>query len=335
MKYISLLGSTGSIGKQTLEVVREHADIFRISALVAHSQSDVLIEQAKEFEPHIVGIVNTSKYLEVKEALKEYTHIGVISGEEALIAAAEEETCDVVLVAVLGVAGILPVIHGIKKGKQIALANKETLVAAGSLIMNLCKEYGVSILPVDSEHSAIFQCLEGQDKENVERLILTASGGALRDWKKEDLVRARASDCLKHPNWAMGRKITIDSATLFNKGLEVIEARWLFDVDYDSIDVVVHKESIVHSMIQMKDGAVLAQMGYPDMREPIQYALSYPKRLSMSMKPLSFQEVFSLTFTPPRWDDFPALRLAFEAGRLGGYAPAVYNAANEVAVEFF
>ena len=258
-----------------------------------------------------------------------------MGGKEALIAAATIQEATMVVTAIVGAAGIEPTVEAIKKRKTIGLANKETLVACGPLITSLAKEYGVQILPIDSEHSAIFQCLEVQNRENVDSLIVTASGGPLRTWDSDKIQTATAADCLRHPTWNMGNKITIDSASLFNKGLEVIEAHWLFGFDFDHIDVVVHPQSIVHSMIRMKDGAILAQMGNPDMREPIQYALTYPKRETLHMNHLDFSKVLQLEFLPPRYDDFPALRLAYEVGRASGFKPAVFNAANETAVYAF
>lgn len=332
MKNISILGSTGSIGKQALDVVRQHSNEFNVISLVAHSSVHKIIEQAKEFKPQIVGLINDSHYSLLKTELP---NTEIIMGKEALTVAAEQEVADIVLTAIVGAAGIEPTIKAINKGKDIALANKETLVAAGPLITKLCEENNVNIYPVDSEHSAIYQCLEGQNRENVSKLIITASGGPLRKWSKEDLAKATPKDCLLHPTWNMGNKITIDSSTLFNKGLEVIEAHWLFGFEYDDIDVVVHPQSIIHSMVQMKDGAILAQMGMPDMREPIQYALTAPKRLELTMKKLDFTEVMSLDFLPPRRKDFPALDLAYEVGKASGFKPAIFNAANEIAVYAF
>lgn len=332
MKHLSIIGSTGSIGRQTLDVVRQHKDEFAVSAIVAHSNVDVIEAQVKEFNPQFIGLVDEVAYKELKRRLP---HKTIYGGKEALLGAAQVESAQMVVTAIVGAAGIEPTIRAIEKGKDIALANKETLVAGGHLITDLCKKKQVSLLPVDSEHSALFQCLEGQNRHNVDKLIITASGGPLRDWSREDLDKATAADCLRHPTWSMGNKITIDSSTLFNKGLEVIEAHWLFGFDYDHIDVVVHPQSIVHSMIRMKDGAILAQLGNPDMREPIQYALTYPKRLPLQIEHLDFTKGLSLTFMPPRYDDFPALSLAFEVGRAGGFKPAVFNAANEIAVYAF
>ena len=330
MKAISILGSTGSIGTQTLDVVRQHLDQFKVVALVTHRNIDLLEKQIAEFQPTIAGVVDEQAYSILNERYQGATEI--VSGKEALSIAATLPEATMVVTAVVGAAGIEPTMAAIRAKKTIGLANKETLVACGSLITEAAEQYGVSILPIDSEHSAIFQCLEGQDRNNVEKLIVTASGGALRNWKSEDLYGATAKDCLAHPTWNMGSKITIDSATLFNKGLEVIEAHWLFNFDYNHIDVVVHPQSIVHSMIQMKDGAILAQLGNPDMREPIQYAMTYPKRYPLQMEHLDFTKGLDLQFMAPRWDDFPALRLAFTVGKEGGYAPAVFNAANEMAV---
>ena len=286
MKAISILGSTGSIGTQTLDVVRQHLDQFKVVALVTHRNIDLLEKQIAEFQPTIAGVVDEQAYSILNERYQGATEI--VSGKEALSIAATLPEATMVVTAVVGAAGIEPTMAAIRAKKTIGLANKETLVACGSLITEAAEQYGVSILPIDSEHSAIFQCLEGQDRNNVEKLIVTASGGALRNWKSEDLYGATAKDCLAHPTWNMGSKITIDSATLFNKGLEVIEAHWLFNFDYNHIDVVVHPQSIVHSMIQMKDGAILAQLGNPDMREPIQYAMTYPKRYPLQMEHLDF-----------------------------------------------
>ncbi len=333
MKYLSILGSTGSIGTQTIDVVNQHPDRFIIVALVAHHNIDLLEQQILAHEPIMAGVVDESAY----KALKSRYHgpTKLYCGEEALIAAATLQEATMVITAIVGAAGISPTVEAIKAKKTIGLANKETLVAGGPLITSLAKEHNVKILPIDSEHSAIFQCLEGQVKENVDKLIITASGGPLRTWTREQIQTATAADCLRHPTWSMGNKITIDSASLFNKGLEVIEAHWLFDFDFEHIDVVVHPQSIVHSMIMMKDGAILAQLGNPDMREPIQYAMTYPDRIPLAYKTLEFKELLELQFMPPRYDDFPALKLAFEVGRQGGFKPAVFNAANETAVYAF
>lgn len=333
MKYVSILGSTGSIGTQTLDVIRQHPDQFKAVALVANKNIDLLESQINEFRPLIAGVVDEKAYTILKERYKGPTKL--IGSKEALIAASTIQEATMVITAIVGAVGIEPTVEAIKAQKTIGLANKETLVAGGPLITSLTKAYNVPILPIDSEHSAIFQCLEGQHKSNVDSLILTASGGPLRTWSSERIASATAEDCLKHPTWNMGSKITIDSASLFNKGLEVIEAHWLFDFDFDHIDVVVHPQSIIHSMIRLNDGAILAQMGNPDMREPIQYALTYPKRMSLNMKHLDFKELLTLEFMPPRVDDFPALNLAYKVGKIGGFKPAVFNAANETAVYAF
>lgn len=333
MKYVSILGSTGSIGTQTLDVIRQHPDQFKAVALVANKNIDLLESQINEFRPLIAGVVDEKAYTILKERYKGPTKL--IGSKEALIAASTIQEATMVITAIVGAVGIEPTVEAIKAHKTIGLANKETLVAGGPLITSLAKAYNVPILPIDSEHSAIFQCLEGQNKSNVDSLILTASGGPLRTWSSERIASATAEDCLKHPTWNMGSKITIDSASLFNKGLEVIEAHWLFDFDFDHIDVVVHPQSIIHSMIRLNDGAILAQMGNPDMREPIQYALTYPKRMSLNMKHLDFKELLTLEFMPPRVDDFPALNLAYKVGKIGGFKPAVFNAANETAVYAF
>lgn len=333
MKYVSILGSTGSIGTQTLDVIRQHPNQFKAVALVANKNIDLLESQINEFRPLIAGVVDEKAYTILKERYKGPTKL--IGSKEALIAASTIQEATMVITAIVGAVGIEPTVEAIKAQKTIGLANKETLVAGGPLITSLAKAYNVPILPIDSEHSAIFQCLEGQDASNVDSLILTASGGPLRTWSSERIASATAEDCLKHPTWNMGSKITIDSASLFNKGLEVIEAHWLFDFDFDHIDVVVHPQSIIHSMIRLNDGAILAQMGNPDMREPIQYALTYPKRMSLNMKHLDFKELLTLEFMPPRVDDFPALNLAYKVGKIGGFKPAVFNAANETAVYAF
>ena len=306
MKYVSILGSTGSIGTQTLDVIKQHPDQFKALALVAHRNIDLLEQQINEFNPLIAGVVDEQAYMLLKERYHGSTKI--IGGKEALISAATIQEATMVVTAIVGAVGIEPTVEAIKARKTIGLANKETLVAGGPLITALAKEYNVAILPIDSEHSAIFQCLEGQAKSNVDSLILTASGGPLRTWSSERIASATAEDCLKHPTWNMGSKITIDSASLFNKGLEVI---------------------------RLNDGAILAQMGNPDMREPIQYALTYPKRMHLDMKHLDFKELLTLEFMPPRVDDFPALNLAYEVGKIGGFKPAVFNAANETAVYAF
>ena len=335
MKRIVILGSTGSIGCQTLEVVREHREDFEITALAAGSNIDKLEVQAREFLPRLVCVWDSEKALELKKRLSD-TGISVVNGMEGMIACATEDTADIVVGAVVGMIGILPTIEAIKAGKDIALANKETLVTAGHIIMPLAREKGVKLLPVDSEHSAIFQCLQGlHGEKEVEKIILTASGGPFRGRKLSDLKNIQVEDALKHPNWAMGRKITIDSSTMVNKGLEVIEAKWLFDVDFDDIQVVLQPQSIIHSMVQFTDGAVMAQLGTPDMRLPIQYALYYPYRRPLSGDRMDFWSMKEITFEKPDMETFRGLSLAYEAGKAGGSVPTVYNAANERAVARF
>lgn len=335
MKKIAILGSTGSIGTQTLEVVKEHREDFEITALAAGSSIDKLEKQAREFLPALVCVWDKEKALELKGRLSD-TKVTVVSGMEGMIACATEENTDIVVGAVVGMIGILPTIEAIKAGKDIALANKETLVTAGHIILPLAKEKGVKLLPVDSEHSAIFQCLQGSKGEReTEKIILTASGGPFRGKKQKDLLNIQVEDALKHPNWAMGRKITIDSSTMVNKGLEVIEAKWLFDVDFDDIEVVLQPQSIIHSMVQFSDGAVVAQLGTPDMRLPIQYALYYPYRKPLSGDRLDFGKISQITFEKPDMETFRGLSMAYEAGRTGGSMTTVYNAANERAVARF
>lgn len=334
MKRIAILGSTGSIGTQTLDVVRMQEDI-QVVALAAGSNIDKLEEQITEFHPKVVCVWDEKKALELKRRLKENAVIEIVTGMDGLIACATESSVEIVVAAVVGMIGICPTIEAIKAGKNIALANKETLVTAGHIIMPLAREYNVSILPVDSEHSAIFQSLQGFDNKEVSKLILTASGGPFRGKKKSELRHIQVEDALKHPNWTMGRKITIDSSTMVNKGLEVIEAKWLFGVDYDQIEVVVQPQSVIHSMVEYQDGAVIAQLGTPDMRLPIQYALYYPKRCSIPGERLNFYELGQLTFERPDMETFRGLQLAYEAGKIGGSMPTVYNAANEKAVAMF
>ncbi|HHX11962.1 MAG TPA: 1-deoxy-D-xylulose-5-phosphate reductoisomerase, partial [Clostridiales bacterium] len=334
MKKISLLGSTGSIGTQTLDIVREHEEL-KITALAAGSNIDLLEKQVREFNPSLVCVYNEEKALELRENIKDL-YTTVVSGMEGLIACATESEANTVVTAMVGMIGILPTIEAIKAGKNIALANKETLVTAGHIIMPLIKEKGVSLLPVDSEHSAIFQSLNGEDVKEANKIILTASGGPFRGKKLKDLANVKVKDALNHPNWSMGHKITIDSATMVNKGLEVMEAAWLFDMSVDNIEVVVHPQSIIHSMVEYIDGSVIAQLGVPDMKLPIQYALFYPNRLKMAdSKNLDFKTIKQLTFEEPDMETFYGLRLGFEAGKAGGSMPTVYNAANEWAVAAF
>ena len=334
MKKIAILGSTGSIGTQTLEVVREHSDELSVTALAAGTNKERLLEQIREFHPSLVSLSDEKMALELKREL-EGTGVEVLSGMEGLIAVAGMEESDIVVTAVVGMMGILPTMEAIKKGKDIALANKETLVTAGHLIIPMAKEYGVSILPVDSEHSAIFQCLHNARKQDVDSILLTASGGPFRGKSLEDLSKVTLEDALRHPNWSMGQKITIDSSTMVNKGLEVMEARWLFDVDYSRIQVVVQPQSIIHSMVQFVDGAILAQLGTPDMKVPIEYALFYPERRSLAGERLDFGTLKSITFEKPDYNVFRGLALALEAGKAGGTMPTVFNAANEKAVAKF
>lgn len=334
MKKIALLGSTGSIGTQTLEVVREHREHFQIEVLTANNNSDLLIAQALEFRPNTVVITNEDKYQQVFDALDK-EDIKVFAGEKALSHVVQYDEISIVLTALVGYVGLLPTIKAIESGKSIALANKETLVVAGQMITELAKEKGVNIYPVDSEHSAIFQCLVGEFHNPIEKIILTASGGPFRGKDRTFLKTATKKDALKHPNWEMGAKITIDSASMMNKGLEVIEAKWLFGLRDDQIDVIVHPQSIIHSMVQFEDGSIKAQMGLPDMKLPIQFALGYPDRLKSSYPRFDFVDYPSLTFEKPDMETFRNLQLAFDAMKKGGNQPCVLNAANEIAVEEF
>ena len=327
-RKICILGSTGSIGTQALQVIEEHADLFEAYVLTAGSNSRLLIEQARKFLPCAVVIADESKYDEVKEALADQP-IQVYAGDEALCQVVTMEPMDMVLTALVGFSGLKPTISAIKAGKPIALANKETLVVAGELITALCQEYNVPMLPVDSEHSAIFQSLMGEESP-IEKIILTASGGPFRKFTLDEMRNVTAAQALKHPNWDMGAKITIDSASMMNKGFEVIEAKWLFDVDADRIQVVVHPQSIVHSAVQFQDGAVKAQLGAPDMRVPIQLAMSYPVRLESSFPRIDWWDMQDLTFERPDMERFPCLAMAYEALRRGGNTACVVNAANEV-----
>lgn len=336
MKKIVILGSTGSIGTQTLDVITHHKDI-EVLGLTANSQIDLLEEQIKQFKPKIVCVMREDKARELKERLtKQNIKVEVVHGQEGLITVATLAEAEIVVTAVVGMIGLLPTIEAIKAGKTIALANKETLVTAGQLVMDLARERGVSILPVDSEHSAIFQSLQGNSHDRIEKLVLTASGGPFRTFTKEQLMNVTVEQALKHPNWVMGSKITIDSATLMNKGLEVIEAKYLFDVAPSQIDVVVHKESIIHSMIAYQDGSTIAQLGMPDMRHPIAYALYYPERKPAHyIEKLDLVKIGSLSFEAPRKDAFPCLQFAYDALECGGTMSAVLNAANEEVVASF
>lgn len=334
MKKIAILGSTGSIGTQTLDVVREHSDELQVVALAAGSNKERLKEQIKEFHPKLVSLSDEKKAQELKEELAG-EQVEVVCGMEGLIEVAGADSADVVVTAVVGMMGILPTMEAIKKGKDIALANKETLVTAGHLIIPMAKEYGVSILPVDSEHSAIFQSLQGEPKAALDKILLTASGGPFRGKSAELLETVTLEAALNHPNWSMGPKITIDSSTMVNKGLEVMEAKWLFGVDYSQIEVVIQPQSIIHSMVQYVDGAIIAQLGTPDMRVPIEYALFYPERRSLSGDRLDFSKLSQITFEKPDYKVFRGLSLAIEAGKTGGTMPTVFNAANERAVAKF
>lgn len=332
-KRLVVLGSTGSIGRQTLEVVREQ-DGLCVTALAAGTNTELMEKQIREFHPAYAVMWEEKAAKELREKVSDQK-VKILSGMEGLLEISTLEEYDVLVTAIVGMIGIRPTIAAIQAGKTIALANKETLVTAGHIIMPLAKRVNVPILPVDSEHSAIFQSLNGEPRERIAKLWLTASGGPFRGRKREELTNVRVEDALKHPNWSMGRKITIDSATMVNKGLEVMEAKWLFQVDYDRIKVVVHPQSIVHSMVEYADGALIAQLGVPDMKLPIQYALFYPDRRPSKQKKLDLSMLSSLTFEEPQWDSFEGLSLALKAGRAGGSMPTVYNAANEKAVSLF
>jgi 1-deoxy-D-xylulose-5-phosphate reductoisomerase len=333
MKKIAILGSTGSIGTQTLEVVRENKDI-EVLGLAAGNNIKLLERQIREFHPKMAAVWSEERAKELRENVKDL-NIKIVSGMEGLIELSVMEESEILVTAIVGMIGIRPTIEAIKAGKDIALANKETLVTAGHIIMPLAKEYQVAILPVDSEHSAIFQSLQGGQEKALHKILLTASGGPFRQKTREELLNIQVEDALKHPNWEMGRKITIDSSTLVNKGLEVIEAKWLFDVSLDQIEVVVHPQSIIHSMVEYVDGAIIAQLGTPDMKLPIQYALYYPERRFLPGDRLDFTKLREITFEKPDMETFYGLRLAFEAGKEGGSLPTVFNAANELAVSKF
>ena len=333
-RRIAILGSTGSIGRQALDVIRQHRDLFEVELLTANNSSELLISQAIEFNPNSVVICNEDKYQEVSDALQPH-YIKVFAGMQSVCDLVGSDNIDIVLTSMVGFSGLSSTIAAVKAGKTIALANKETLVAAGEIVMGLAAEHRARILPVDSEHSAIFQCLMGSAGADIEKIHLTASGGPFRTWAKEDIAKATRAEALKHPNWSMGSKITIDSATMMNKGLEIIEAKWLFGTEGDKIDVVVHPESIIHSMVEYADGSVIAQMGHPDMREAIQFAFSFPERLTLDNKKLDFAQLGSLSFFAPDFDRFPALNLAYEALKRGGNMPCIMNAANEAAVAAF
>lgn len=333
MKQIAILGSTGSIGTQTLEVVRENGDI-QVLAMAAGNNIALLEQQIREFHPKLVAVWSEEKAKELRDRIKD-TKTEVMCGMDGLIAVSVYKDVEILVTAIVGMIGIRPTIEAIKAGKRIALANKETLVTAGHIIMPLAKEYGVSILPVDSEHSAIFQSLQGNERKSIHKILLTASGGPFRGKKEEDLLNIKVEDALKHPNWTMGQKITIDSSTMINKGLEVIEAKWLFDVDVDQVQVVVQPQSIIHSMVEYVDGAIMAELGTPDMKLPIQYALYYPERRYLPGDRLDFWSLGKINFEKPDMKTFYGLELAYEAGRKGGSLPTVFNAANELAVSKF
>lgn len=333
MKYLSVIGSTGSIGTQTLDIVRSNQDLS-VTALAAGKNIDLLEQQIREFQPKIAAVYDEARASELKLRIKDLD-TKVVSGMDGLLEAASEPSCSVVVTAIVGMIGIRPTIAAMRAGKDIALANKETLVTAGHIIMPMAKELGVKIYPVDSEHSAIFQCLQSGEQKDLDSLIITASGGPFRDKTLEELQNVTVEDALKHPNWSMGRKITIDSATLVNKGLEVIEAKWLFDVDFDRIHVVVQPQSVIHSMIQYQDGSVIAQLGTPDMKLPIQYALFYPEHRPLAGERLDFAVLKEISFQEPPVDVLRGLPLACKAGKMGGSMPTVFNAANEKAVDLF
>lgn len=333
MKKIAILGSTGSIGTQTLDVIRNHGDI-EVTAMAAASNIVLLEQQIREFKPQIVCVWDEKKAKELKQAVTDLA-VRVVWGMEGLLEVATEKNAEIVVTAIVGMIGILPTIAAMEAGKDIALANKETLVTAGHIIMPLARQKGVKILPVDSEHSAIFQCLNGEDKREVHKILLTASGGPFRGRTREEMATVQVEDALKHPNWSMGKKITIDSSTMVNKGLEVMEAKWLFGVEMDQVEVVVQPKSVIHSMVEFEDGAVMAQLGTPDMKLPIQYALYYPHRRFLPGKRLDFWTLNEISFEKPDFENFKALGLAYEAGKTGGTLPTVFNAANEYAVNEF
>lgn len=333
-KRIAVLGSTGSIGTQTLEVIEQNPDHFEVGVLTTNNNVDLLVKQAKKFKPDLVVVTNECRYDVVREALKD-DPVKVFAGREALNQVVQLDTVDMVMSALVGYAGLIPTLNAIQAGKQIALANKETLVVAGEIITREAVKHNVNIYPVDSEHSAIFQCLAGEHMNEIEKIYLTASGGPFRGFKREQLIKVTTADALKHPNWNMGAKITVDSASMMNKGFEVIEAKWLFDLEPRQIDVVVHPQSIVHSIVQFRDGSMKAQMGLPDMKLPIQYALHFPRRLVSSFKRFNFLDYPVLTFEQPDTKIFRNLALAFEALNRGGNMPCILNAANEVVVQAF
>ncbi len=334
LKYISILGASGSIGTQTLDIIRSHPDEFQLTAISIGKNVDMARAIIEEFAPRLVAVAEADAYEKLRS---EYAgKVKIVFGEEGLIEAAAFPETDIVVTAVVGSVGLVPTLRAIEAGKTIALANKETLVTAGHIVTAAAKKQGVSLLPVDSEHSAIFQCLQGEKRNRVEKIILTASGGSFRDKTREELKNVTVKEALRHPNWSMGAKITIDSATMMNKGLEVIEAHWLFELPYEQIDVLLHRESIIHSLVQFRDTSVIAQLGMPDMHVPIQYALTYPERLPLAnAKPLDLAEISTLHFERVDFERFRCLQLAYEAGKAGGSLPTVLNAANEEAVSAF
>ena len=333
MKKIAVLGSTGSIGRQTLDVVRSHPELFHISVLAANSSDELLEQQIREFQPELAVLADEAAYARLKERYSGPTQLA--GGRQAFIDAAAVDDVQLVVTAMMGFAGLEPTMRALDAKKDIALANKETLVVAGEIVMRRVKEQGVNLLPVDSEHGAFFQCLQGERRDKIEKLLLTCSGGPFRGKKREELTDVTIKQVLAHPTWTMGPKITVDSASLVNKGLEVMEAKWLYDVSYDQIQVIVHPQSVVHSMVQFCDGSVIAQLGCPDMRLPIQYAMTYPERQPSNFERLDFWQLHDLTFDKPDTETFKGLRFAYEAGRIGGSMPCVFNAANEVAVGAF
>lgn len=336
MKAITLLGSTGSIGTQTLDIAEHHPDKFRLVGIAAGSNVALLAEQVLKFKPEIVAICDKRKVAELTAAIASLDPQPIIlAGEEGVAEVARYGDAEAVVTGIVGCAGLLPTLAAIEAGKDIALANKETLIAGGPVVLPLAKKHGVKLLPADSEHSAIFQCLQGVPDKGLRRILLTASGGAFRDWPVEDLPKVTMADAIKHPNWSMGRKITVDSATLMNKGLEVIEAHYLFGMDYDQIDIVIHPQSIIHSLIELQDTSMLAQLGWPDMRLPLLYALSWPERIYTDWEPLDLVKSGDLTFRDPDHTKYPCMDLAYAAGRAGGTMTAVLNAANEQAVALF
>jgi 1-deoxy-D-xylulose-5-phosphate reductoisomerase len=330
---IAILGSTGSIGRSTLNVIAQHPDEFEVVALAAGGNVREMVEQARTFKPKLISMATKEAAEQVQREVGQ--EVRVIYGEDAPVEVASHPEASFVVSAIVGSKGLVPTLAAIRAGKKVGLANKETLVSAGHIVTAEAKKRQVPLLPIDSEHSAIFQCLNGERISEVRRLIVTASGGAFRDWTREQIENATVEQALKHPNWLMGAKVTIDSATLMNKGLEVIEAHWLFDLPYEKIDVIIHPQSIIHSMVEFQDGAVMAQLGTPDMRVPIQYALSYPNRLPLQTERLDFVALSRLDFRPPDLERFPCLKMAYEAGKTGGTMPTVLNAANEVAVQSF